>query len=52
MNEAFMLRAADSMLWTPNSTAYFSAMAPLSGIMPWIPSCTTFTVTAVSCVAF
>ncbi len=31
MNQAFMLRAADSMLCTPKSTAYFSAMAPLSG---------------------
>jgi hypothetical protein len=31
MNEAFMLCALDSMLWDSKSTAYFSALAPLSG---------------------
>jgi hypothetical protein len=31
MNQAFILRAADSMLWDPKLTAYFSALAPLSG---------------------
>jgi len=31
MNQAFTLCALDSMLWDPKSTAYFSALAPLSG---------------------